>query len=156
MAVVDRPFLDTSVLLGGLIQFGEISQGPMALMDTLSKTSVHPLLTAWHCCLEFYSVATRLPEEYRLTPRDAHTLLKEEVFSRFEVGGLTAADRLSFLETAMLSDTTGGRVYDHHIFAVASHLAATVVVTENTKHFTPLASPDLPVLSSAEFLSYML
>jgi hypothetical protein len=35
--------------------------------------------TAWHCCLEFFSVATRLPPEFRVSPRDAATLVEEEV-----------------------------------------------------------------------------
>ena len=38
--------------------------------------------TAWHCCLEFYSIASRLPSEYRLPPVDAETLLREEVLAR--------------------------------------------------------------------------
>jgi hypothetical protein len=37
----------------------------------------------WHCCLELYSVTTRLPEEYRLEPEVALRFLREEIFPRF-------------------------------------------------------------------------
>ncbi len=46
--------------------------------------------TAWHCCLEFFSVATRLPPEYRLAPREALQLLDSEVFERLAIEDLPA------------------------------------------------------------------
>ena len=61
-------FLDTSVLLGGLIYFGPQSAPAQSVMHALAEKQVSQPATAWHCCLEFYSVATRLPPEFRLTP----------------------------------------------------------------------------------------
>ena len=78
-------FLDTSVLVAGLIDFGPQSAPSQMLLHAVAEKQVPDAATAWHCCLEFFSVATRLPPEYRLTPADASTLLHEEVFARMQV-----------------------------------------------------------------------
>lgn len=54
-------FFDTSILIAGSIDFGHSSQPALLLMDAVADGA-----SAWHCCLEFYSVTMRLPEEYRL------------------------------------------------------------------------------------------
>ena len=71
-------FLDTSVLVGGLIDFGPQSAPAHSLLHAVAEKTVAPAATAWHCCLEFYSVSTRLPVEYRLAPTDATRLVEEE------------------------------------------------------------------------------
>ena len=70
-------FLDTSVLLAGLIELGPQSTPAHLLMHAVAEKTVAPASTAWHCCLEFYSVATRLPAEFRLAPPDALRLVEE-------------------------------------------------------------------------------
>jgi hypothetical protein len=54
-------FLDTSVLLAGLIDFGPQSAPAQSLLHAVAEKQVANVGTAWHCCLEFFSVATRLP-----------------------------------------------------------------------------------------------
>ena len=66
-------FLDTSVILAGLIDFGPQSAPAQTLMHAAAEKRVADCATAWHCCLEFYSVATRLPPEFRVSPTDALT-----------------------------------------------------------------------------------
>ena len=61
-------FLDTSVLLAGILDFGPQSAPAQSIMHAVAEKIVQTPATAWHCCLEFYSVATRLPSEFRLTP----------------------------------------------------------------------------------------
>ena len=60
-------FLDTSVLLAGLVDFGPQSAPSQSLMHGVAEKTFPAVGTAWHCCLEFYSVSTRLPPEFRLT-----------------------------------------------------------------------------------------
>jgi len=62
------PFLDTSVLLAGLIDFGPQSAPAQRLLHAVAEKELQNAATAWHCCLEFFSVSTRLPPEFRLTP----------------------------------------------------------------------------------------
>lgn len=145
-------FLDTSVLLAGLIDFGPQSAPAQSLMHAVAQGSVAAPATAWHCCLEFYSVATRLPAEYRLSTADAHRLLEEEIFGRMAVHDLPAADRLPMLRTAARDAVAGGRIYDAHIAEVARAVAASVVVTDNRRHFLSALRHGMRVETPAEFL----
>src|SRR5262249_24890357 len=67
--------------------------------------------TAWHCCLEFYSVSTRLPPEFRLTPLEAVQLLESEVFARMTVHDVRERDRREFLKAAAPDGIGGGPHY---------------------------------------------
>ena len=121
-------FLDTSVLLAGLVDFGPQSAPAQKVLHGVAEQKLKAVGTAWHCCLEFYSVATRLPPEFRLTAFDAARLLDEEVFDRMSVHDLPAADRLPLLRAAAQDGTLGGRIYDTHIADVARAAGTKVVV----------------------------
>ena len=146
-------FLDTSVLLAGLVDLGPQSAPAQRIMHAVAEKAIQSPGTAWHCCLEFYSVATRLPPEYRLTPADACLLLDEEVFARLAVHDLPSAEHLSMLKTAARDGTIGGRIYDAHIAEVARTAGAGVVVTDNRRHFLSGLRYGLRVETPAEFLS---
>ena len=143
-------FVDTSVLLAGLIDFGPQSSSAQSLMHALAEKQVASPATAWHCCLEFYSVATRLPPEFRLSPPDAVLLVDAEIFGRMIVHVLPAGDRGPLLRAAARDGIAGARVYDSHIAEVAG---ATVVVTDNRRHFLSALRYDMRVETPAEFLA---
>ncbi len=146
-------FLDTSVLLAGLVDFGPQSAPAQSLMHAVAEKRVASVATAWHCCLEFFSVATRLPAEFRVTPADAALLLTEEVFSRVTVHDLPSGERLAMLQAAGREGVTGGRLYDSHITEVARAAGATVVVTDNRRHFVSALRYGMKVETPAEFLA---
>jgi predicted nucleic acid-binding protein len=146
-------FLDTSVLLAGLIDFGPQSAPAQKLLHAVAEQKVRAAGTAWHCCLEFFSVATRLPPEYRLTSADAQRLLDEEVFGRMTVHDLPADDRLPLLRAAVQDGTLGGRIYDAHIAEVARAAGARVVVTDNRRHFLAALRHGIRVETPAEYLA---
>jgi len=97
---VATSFLDTSVLLAGMLDFGPQSAPAQSVLHAVAEKTIPLPATAWHCCLEFFSVATRLPSEFRLTPADAARLLQDEVFGRMAVYDLPAADRVHLLHAA--------------------------------------------------------
>jgi predicted nucleic acid-binding protein len=145
-------FLDTSVLLEGLI--GLQPAGAAQRVWNAIAAGDHPrALTAWHCCLEFYSVATRLPEEYRLAPADCLRLLDEEILARLAVHDLPARSRKSLLQSAAAEGIAGGRVYDAHIGEVARLAGASVVVTQNRRHFAALLRHGIRVLTAEEHVA---
>jgi len=153
MAVVAPVFFDTTVLLAGIIDMGDVSVAPQATLEAIAAARVKRPQTAWHCCLEFYSVATRLPPELRLRPADAVRLLAEEVIARFAVVDLPAPERTRLLQDAASDGVAGGRVYDLHIAEVARVHGARLVVTDNRRHFASLLRYDIRVLGTAEFLT---
>lgn len=148
-------FLDTSVLLAGLIDLGPQSAPAQTLLHGVAEKTISAPATAWHCCLEFFSVATRLPPEFRLPAADAARLLEEEVFARMTIHDLPAAERRPLLHAMVEDGVTGGRIYDAHIAEVARAAGARVVVTDNRRHFLAALRHGLRVETPAEFVAGM-
>lgn len=146
-------FLDTSVLLAGLVDFGPQSAPAQSIMHAVAEKKLPSAATAWHCCLEFYSVATRLPPEFRLTPDDANELLRQEVFGRLTVCDLPSAERADLFAAAARDRIAGGRIYDAHIAEVARSAGAGVIVTDNRRHFLAALRHGIKVETPAEFLA---
>jgi len=148
-------FLDTSVLVAGLVDFGPQSAPAQLLLHAVAEKRVGNAATAWHCCLEFFSVATRLPPEFRLSAADAVTLLQDEVFGRMAVHDLPPADRLPMMIAAARDRITGGRIYDAHIAEVAKAATADVVVTDNRRHFLSALRHGMRVETPTEFVAML-
>ena len=146
-------FLDSSVLLAGLIDFGAQSAPAHSLLHAVAERTAGPAATAWHCCLEFYSVSTRLPPEFRLAPGDAARLVEEEIFARMAVHDLPAAQRSPLLRSLVQDGIAGGLIYDAHIAEVARSAGATVIVTDNRRHFLGALRYGVRVETPSEFLS---
>ena len=146
-------FLDTSVLLAGLVDFGPQSAPAQSILHAVAEKTLASPGTAWHCCLEFYSVATRLPPEFRLTPEDANELLREEVFRRLVVHDLPPGEQAGLFETAARERIAGGRIYDAHIAEVARAAGARVIVTDNRRHFVSALRHGIKVETPSEFLA---
>jgi predicted nucleic acid-binding protein len=146
-------FLDTSVLLAGLIDFGPQSAPAQSVMHAVAEQRIQNAATAWHCCLELFSVATRLAPEFRLTPADACLLLEQEVFARFAVHDLPSAARVPMLQAAARDAIAGGRIYDTHIAETARAAGATVIVTDNRRHFLSALRYGIRVETPTEFVA---
>jgi len=151
VAALTPAFFDTSVLIAGLMEIGKASEYPQRIMTAIAAGQIRRATTAWHCCLEFYSVATRLPEEFRLVPEDALRLVEEEILARFDVRQLPERAREPFLRALEHERVVGSRVYDAHIAEIARLSRAKVVVTDNRRHFSSLARHGIRVLSAEEF-----
>jgi predicted nucleic acid-binding protein len=145
-------FFDTSVLVGGLMELGPSSRATQRVMNSVAQGRLGRPVTAWHCCLEFYAVSTRLPEGFRLRPADALRLLEEEVLTRFDVHQLRDSKWRAFLRGAADDAVAGGRIYDAHIAEIAHTARAKIVVTENVRHFRALAARGVRVTTAAEFV----
>jgi predicted nucleic acid-binding protein len=69
------------------------------------------------------------------------------------VHDLPAADRIELLRAAARDAVAGGRIYDAHIAEVARGAKASVVVTDNRRHFLAALRHGIRVETPAEFLS---
>lgn len=148
-------FLDTSVLLAGLVDFGPQSAPSQLLLHAVAEKRVPDPATAWHCCLEFFSVTTRLPPEFRISPADAATLLQEEIVARMAIHDLPPADRVPMILAAGRDRIAGGRIYDAHIAEVARAAGADLVVTDNRRHFLSALRHGMRVETPSEFVASM-
>ena len=153
MAALTGCFFDTSVLLGGIVDFGPEVAASQKIMGAVAAGGIRQPRTAWHCCLEFYAVATRLPMEFRLSPGEAAQLLEHELLGRFEVVDLPAAARLEFVNSLAGENVAGGRLYDAHIAQIALKIGVRILVTNNLRHFSFMRHHGVEVLSPADFIS---
>lgn len=149
-----RIFFDTSVLVGGMVELGPSSQACQRLLDLVAENRLEgEPATAWHCCLEVFSVLTRLPQEYRVEPPEALRLVEEEVIGRFTVLVLPGEQRRDLLRRAVLEGAVGGRIYDAHLGGIALAARCSTVVTENLRHFRVLERHGVAVTSAAALLA---
>ena len=123
------------------------------MLQAVAEKQLTTAGTAWHCCLEFFSVSTRLPAEFRLSGADAVRLLEEEVFARMTVHDLPSSERLPMLKSAAQEGAAGGRIYDAHVAEVARTAGATAVVTDNRRHFLAALRHGIRVDTPSEFLA---
>lgn len=151
MALASAVFFDTSILVAAFIELAETPSPAEAALDAISSQRVRRPMTAWHCVLEFYSVATRLPASVRMDPRLAGQIVRDQILDRFEVCALASDARGTFIEAIVAERIAGGRVYDAHIAEVARLAGAELVVTENRRHFAPLMRYGIRVVTAAEF-----
>ena len=151
MAVVTPPvFVDTTVFVEGLIDIGPYSDRARGVLKAIAGGQVADPRTAWHCCLEFYAVSTRLPEEYRLTPEEASRLIDENILGTFEIHDLPGKSRRTLLAEASGSRLVGGRIHDAHIAETARAHGARTVITGNIRHFKGLAVHGISILTPGE------
>ncbi|MEO5897415.1 MAG: hypothetical protein ABIS06_17125 [Vicinamibacterales bacterium] len=122
-------------------------------MHMVADQKIKSAASASPCCLEFYSVATRLPPEFRLSPADAVQLLEQEVFARIAVHDLPNAAQHQMLQLLAEDRVTGGRIYDVDIAEVARAAGARVIVTDNRRHFLAARRHGLGVETPSEFLA---
>jgi hypothetical protein len=153
--VVTQVFFDTSIFVAGLVEMGRTSEAPQRALAAVAGGHVRKALTAWHCCLEFYSVVTRLPEELRLLPAEALQLIEGDILDRFDVCQLPGNAQGPFLKALEHDRIVGGRVHDAHIAEIARLSAAKTVVTDNRRHFASLARHGIRVLSAQELVTEM-
>lgn len=147
------PFFDTTVLIAGIIDFGKAAEPAQRILSAIASRRIRRPRTAWHCCLEFYAVVTRLPEEFRLLPEEAVHLVEEEILGRFEMCDLPHSRWKEFLRSAAAARIGGGRVYDAHIAAVAAQSGATVLVTENLRDVALLPPGVMKVMGPADYVA---
>lgn len=150
MALVDPVFFDTNILVSGLLSIGSSGDSSQELLWAVAEGGIPRPVTSWHCCLEFYAVSTRLPVEMRLEPEVAADLLTTEVLERFLVLDLPPEQRSGFVRGLEAARISGGRVYDHHIAAIAQAAGVAVIVTNNRRHFQYLAATGIRVLTAEE------
>lgn len=150
--MVAKVFFDTSVLVSGLASTELPRDDARRLLVAVAQGRLLDPRTAWHCCLEFFAVSTRLPEEFRLSPTVALDLLRTQILARFQVQDLLLESRGGFLADLEQLGIAGGQVYDLHIAEIARNADVDTVVTNNRRHFVSLLRHGIRVLTAAELV----
>ena len=102
------------------------------------------ILIAAPALLEAYSVLTRLPPSFRISPEDAAHVL-EANWSRSECVALTAKEYWTLLRGESSRGIGGGRICDAVIAHCARKARADEILTWNVDHFAAIAGAGLTV-----------
>ena len=86
---------------------------------------------------ETYSVLTRIPEPYRISPAAAWDALEIYLAARTEVFALQPNVHVELMRDLAKQGLGGGRVYDAILGECARQAGATVLLTFNSRHFEP-------------------
>lgn len=93
------------------------------------------MVVAAPALVETYSVLTRLPPPYRLSPAVAWTLIENNFVNSVRIVALDAKRYLDLLRDAPGGGMAGGRVYDGVIASCAAKARANTLLTFNPQHF---------------------
>jgi predicted nucleic acid-binding protein len=144
-------FLDTSVLLAGLVDFGPQSAPAQKLLHAVAEERVkagrHRLALS-RVLLGVDAVTARIPpRRFRRHPPAGGGGVRADVGARS-----ASRCRMPLLRAAAQEGTVGGRIHDAHIAEVARGAGARVIVTDNRRHFVSALRHGLRVETPAEFL----
>lgn len=108
------------------------------------------MAVAGHSLVEVYSVLTRMPPPYRVSPAEALASIQPSIVDRAEVVALNAGQYVELLQRAAEDGVAGGRIYDAAIAACAVLAKVDTVLTFNERHFRPLLPDRIRVVVPSE------
>jgi predicted nucleic acid-binding protein len=138
--------LDTNIVIAALMSWHEHHERAAAAVEK-AMTSRLGAVIPLHVFVEAYAVLTRLPPPYRLAPRDALVLLREN-FESTRVAPLPVSELWALLDHLAEANLGGGVTYDAAILASAESAGATVLMTMNARDYERL-SPRIRIESPA-------
>lgn len=103
------------------------------------------MLLAAPALMEAYSVLTRLPPPYRISPAESLRLLEANFVAAGEILAPDADDYLALMRRCAAEGIQGGQVYDAVIAACARRAQPITLLTFNERHFQPFSAWGLAV-----------
>lgn len=134
---------DTSVIVAALLTWHEHHSPARRALESAMEEG--PLVLPVATLVESYAVLTRLPAPHRLSPRDAHALLRDNFAGAARVEGLDGDECWAMLASLAAQSIAGGRTYDAQILAAAVKGGAGVLLTLNAADFTTLARDEIDI-----------
>ncbi len=126
--------VDTTVVVAGLSSWhAEHERAVRALAAPLRGDD--RLLLPFVALVQSYSVLTRLPRGFRVSPADARDLLRSALEGRVRVVQLDPPAAWPLLDLAVERDVHGGGIYDFEILECAAAAGAKRLLTLNPDDF---------------------
>ena len=110
---------------------------------------VHDVVVAHHTLLEAYSVLTRLPAPYRISPSEAEIVLRETVERNARMAPFAAEAMWGFISRIVAVPAAGGAAYDAFIIRLLGEAGAEAIATYNVDDFRRIA-PSMRIADPAE------
>jgi predicted nucleic acid-binding protein len=125
---------DTSVLVPALIRQHSQHQPARSWLER-GQQGEFQFVVGTHTLAELFSLLTRYPLQPRISPRNAFSLIEENVLRSATVIDLSASDYSDVLTTQTRLGNSGGSVYDALIARAAQKAEADILLTLNPRHF---------------------
>jgi predicted nucleic acid-binding protein len=137
--------LDTSVIVAGLLSSHE-HHAPAAAELAAVLAEPGDIILPLQALVEAYSVLTRLPSPYRLSAKDALSVLEGSLRQRTLVVGLDGEEAWELIKSFIQRQIAGATSYDGLIAACARKGGARRILTFNRAHFERLVDEDLEIV----------
>lgn len=134
-----RTLFDTSVLVTALVE-GLPEHERAATEIRRAVNGEYDACVAVHALAELYGVLTTLPLSPRITPEQAHRLVRHNVSSYMDVIALDGSDYDAVLERLTALGLSGGIVYDALHLRAAEKAGADRLLTFNRRDFLRFAA----------------
>lgn len=136
--------VDTSCLVPLLSSWHRHHAATIRTLDELKRRKA-VLITASQAVVECFSVLTRLPNQIRITPREAYERMRENLSDNFQIVGLDPNACWLALEAISARDLGGGLIYDAIIAQCCAQAGASILLTWNVQDFVRVAPAGLSV-----------
>lgn len=133
-----RVLFDTTVLVAGLVAAHPFHAVCFSWLRRAHRREVTGLVST-HALAEMYGVLTAMPHRPRISPADAHQLIRTSVLARFQTVPLTTRDYASVLRGLAEAGLSGGVFYDALATRAAAKAHADQLLTLNRRDFERLA-----------------
>lgn len=139
--------VDTSVVVAAVHANHPLHLASARWLD--AAVDAHDVVVAHHSILEAYSVLTRLPAPYRISPSEAETVLLETVEENARIAPFTAQAMWEFISGFVAVPAAGGAAYDAFIIRLLGEAGADAIATYNVDDFRRLA-PSMRIADPAD------
>jgi predicted nucleic acid-binding protein len=141
-----RTAIDTSVIVAAhLVRHDHHGAAFRALEATLESEA--SIILPMPALVEAYSVLTRLPVSYRLSPSDALRVLRNSLGAVSEIATLSGEEAWPFLAESADNQVMGRATYDSQIIACAVKAGAERILTLNAHDFVRLAPEGVEIVN---------
>ena len=139
--------VDTSVVVAAVHANHPLHLASARWFD--AAVDIHDVVVAHHSILEAYSVLTRLPAPYRVSPSEAEIVLRETVENNTRIAPFAAETMWRVTSRIVAVPAAGGAAYDAFIIRLLGEAGAEVIATYNVDDFRRLG-PSMRIVDPAE------
>lgn len=134
-----RILFDTNIIVASLSEAHEMYDRCKPWFDQVQIDRTVEGFLSTHSLAECYSILTRLPPPYRISPASVDRLLTEDL-TQFTKVSLTTEDYQAVIQKVVQLNISGGGIYDALIAQAALKANVDSLLTFNARHFVRLGT----------------
>ena len=138
--------IDTSVIVAAHVVRHDHHEAAFRAIETTLESD-GSLILPMPALVEAYSVLTRMPAPFRLSPADASRVLQRSLQGVSQLASLSDEGSWPFLADLAKGQAIGRAVYDFQIIACAVKAGAKQIITFNARDFERLKPEGIRIVN---------